>query len=90
MLDLNQFTFTKNLKSSLLSLGCQFYPIGEYLKFVRVPENLEIGTEILSFEAHPRDRLVITSVDKVHIAILLCVLTFLLHLQGVPELGRQR
>ncbi|KAM0727270.1 Cadherin-89D [Formica fusca] len=44
--------------------GCQFYPIGEYLKFVRVPENLAIGTEILSFEAHPRDRLVITSVDK--------------------------
>ncbi|XP_072758851.1 cadherin-89D isoform X2 [Anoplolepis gracilipes] len=44
--------------------GCQFYPVGEYLKFVRVPENLKIGTEILSLEAHPRNRLVITSVDK--------------------------
>ncbi|XP_018054160.1 PREDICTED: cadherin-89D [Atta colombica] len=44
--------------------GCQFYPVGEYLKFVRVPENLEIGTEILSLEAHPRNRLSITPVDK--------------------------
>ena len=44
--------------------GCQFYPVGEYLKFVRVPENLETGTEILSLEAHPRDRLAITPVDK--------------------------
>jgi len=50
---------------SPLLLGCQFYPVGEYLKFVRVPENLEIGTEILSLEAHPRNRLAITPVDKV-------------------------
>lgn len=48
-----------------LSLGCQFYPVGEYLKFVRVPENIETGTEILSLEAHPRNRLAITPVDKV-------------------------
>lgn len=46
--------------------GCQFYPVGEYLKFVRVPENLETGTEILSLEGHPRDRLSIMPVDKVH------------------------
>lgn len=45
--------------------GCQFYPVGEYLKFVRVPENLETGTEILSLEAHPRSRITITPVDKV-------------------------
>ncbi|XP_020296621.1 cadherin-89D-like [Pseudomyrmex gracilis] len=44
--------------------GCQFYPVGEYLKFVRVPENLEIRTEILSLEVHPRNRLVIIPVDK--------------------------
>ncbi|XP_018361835.1 PREDICTED: cadherin-89D isoform X2 [Trachymyrmex cornetzi] len=44
--------------------GCQFYPVGEYLKFVRIPENLETGTEILSLEAHPRNRLSITPVDK--------------------------
>ncbi|XP_067214901.1 cadherin-89D [Linepithema humile] len=44
--------------------GCQFYPVGEYLKFIRVPENLERGTEILSLEVHPRNRLVIMPVDK--------------------------
>ncbi|KAG7190894.1 hypothetical protein KM043_006955 [Ampulex compressa] len=44
--------------------GCQFYPIGEYLKFVRVPENLAKGTEILSLEAHPRNHLTIMPVDK--------------------------
>ncbi|XP_011348713.1 cadherin-89D [Ooceraea biroi] len=44
--------------------GCQFYPVGEYLKFVRVPENLETGTEILSLEAYPRKRVIIMPVDK--------------------------
>lgn len=58
-----------------LSLGCQFYPVGEYLKFVRVPENIETGTEILSLEAHPRNRLAITPVDKVR--HIFCVLIHL-------------
>ncbi|XP_078053550.1 cadherin 89D [Augochlora pura] len=44
--------------------GCQFYPIGEYLKFVRVPENLAKGTEILSLEAHPRNHISIMPVDR--------------------------
>ncbi|XP_076546955.1 cadherin 89D isoform X2 [Osmia lignaria lignaria] len=44
--------------------GCQFYPVGEYLKFVRVPENLAKGTEILSLEAHPRNHISIMPVDK--------------------------
>jgi len=68
----NQFTCKLNVAFSS-SLGCQFYPVGEYLKFVRVPENLEIGTEILSLEAHPRNRLSITPVDKVrhHFSILI-------------------
>ncbi|XP_054013021.1 cadherin-89D [Hylaeus anthracinus] len=44
--------------------GCQFYPVGEYLKFVRVPENLAKGTEVLSLEAHPRNHLSIMPVDK--------------------------
>ncbi|XP_026669009.1 cadherin-89D isoform X2 [Ceratina calcarata] len=44
--------------------GCQFYPVGEYLKFVRVPENLAKGTEILSLEAHPRSHVSIMPVDK--------------------------
>ncbi|KZC05970.1 Cadherin-89D, partial [Dufourea novaeangliae] len=47
--------------------GCQFYPIGEYLKFVRVPENLAKGTEVLSLEAHPRNHLSIMPVDRASI-----------------------
>ncbi|XP_076395482.1 cadherin 89D isoform X3 [Megachile rotundata] len=47
-----------------LVTGCQFYPVGEYLKFVRVPENLGKGTEILSLEAHPRNHISIMPVDK--------------------------
>ncbi|CAH1400246.1 unnamed protein product [Nezara viridula] len=42
---------------------CQFYPIGEYLRFVRVPESLEIGSEILLVEVHPRRNLSIQPVD---------------------------
>ncbi|XP_073952971.1 cadherin-89D-like [Choristoneura fumiferana] len=34
--------------------GCSFYPVGEYLKFVRIPENLEVGDEVLKVEVHPR------------------------------------
>ncbi|XP_066581389.1 cadherin-89D [Prorops nasuta] len=44
--------------------GCQFYPIGEYLKFVRVPENLSVGTEVLLLEAHPRKHFTFLPVDK--------------------------
>ncbi|KAF7386894.1 hypothetical protein HZH66_011346 [Vespula vulgaris] len=59
-------TSWSTLSSSSLEhvAGCQFYPIGEYLKFVRVPENLREGSEILSLEAHPRNRLTIIPVDK--------------------------
>ncbi|CAD6233777.1 GSCOCG00007273001-RA-CDS [Cotesia congregata] len=46
------------------STGCQFYPLGEYLKFVRVPENLPVGAEVLSLEIHPRSHLTIMPVDK--------------------------
>ncbi|XP_063981837.1 cadherin-89D isoform X2 [Diachasmimorpha longicaudata] len=44
--------------------ACQFYPVGEYLKFVRVPENLPLGAEVLSLEVHPRSHLTIMPVDK--------------------------
>lgn len=50
--------------------GCQFYPVGEYLKFVRVPEDLAKGTEILSLEAHPRNHISIMPVDKVNTVFL--------------------
>uniref|UniRef100_A0A1B6ECX7 Cadherin domain-containing protein n=4 Tax=Clastoptera arizonana TaxID=38151 RepID=A0A1B6ECX7_9HEMI len=44
--------------------GCQFYPIGEYLRFVRVQENLPVGGEVLQVEVHPRRNLTIQHVDK--------------------------
>lgn len=45
--------------------GCQFYPTGEYLKFVRLPENLPRGAEVLTLEVHPRNHLAIMPFDKV-------------------------
>lgn len=48
-----------------LLAGCQFYPPGEYLRFVRVPENLKIGDEVLRVEVHPRNDLTLLPVDKV-------------------------
>ncbi|KAK4881949.1 hypothetical protein RN001_005268 [Aquatica leii] len=44
--------------------GCQFYPPGEYLRFVRVPENLKVGEEVLKIEVHPRRNLNLLSTDK--------------------------
>ncbi|KAF9791603.1 hypothetical protein SFRURICE_020002, partial [Spodoptera frugiperda] len=34
-------------------IGCNFYPVGEYLRFVRIPENLQVGDEVLRVEVHP-------------------------------------
>lgn len=45
--------------------GCQFYPPGEYLRFVRVPENLKVGEEVLKIDVHPRRNLNLQAVDKV-------------------------
>ncbi|XP_044262289.1 cadherin-89D isoform X1 [Tribolium madens] len=44
--------------------GCQFYPPGEYLRFVRVPENLRVGEEVLRIEVYPRNNLSLKPVDK--------------------------
>ncbi|XP_050312281.1 cadherin-89D isoform X2 [Anthonomus grandis grandis] len=44
--------------------GCQFYPPGEYLRFIRVPENLRVGEEVLRVEVHPRNNLNLLPVDK--------------------------
>ncbi|XP_014359554.2 cadherin-89D isoform X1 [Papilio machaon] len=44
--------------------GCNFYPVGEYLKFVRIPENLKVGEEVLQVEVHPRKNLVLQAVDR--------------------------
>nr|XP_034828894.1 cadherin-89D [Maniola hyperantus] len=44
--------------------GCNFYPVGDYLKFVRIPENLEVGEEVLQVEVHPRKNLVLQPVDR--------------------------
>jgi hypothetical protein len=50
--------------------GCQFYPAGEYLRFVRVPENAPVGSEVLQVEVHPRRNLSIQPVDKVRSLII--------------------
>ncbi|CAG4966971.1 unnamed protein product [Parnassius apollo] len=47
-----------------LKEGCNFYPVGEYLKFVRIPENLKVGEEVLQVEVHPRKNLVLQPVDR--------------------------
>uniref|UniRef100_A0ABD2X656 Cadherin domain-containing protein n=1 Tax=Trichogramma kaykai TaxID=54128 RepID=A0ABD2X656_9HYME len=47
-----------------ITSGCQFYPAGEYLKFVRVAENVRIGSDIVTLEVHPRSHLAIMAVDK--------------------------
>ncbi|XP_030768238.1 cadherin-89D isoform X4 [Sitophilus oryzae] len=44
--------------------GCQFYPPGEYLRFVRVPENLRVGEEVLRIDVFPRNNLHLLPVDK--------------------------
>lgn len=49
----------------VLLAGCQFYPPGEYLRFVRVPEDLAVGEEILIIDVFPRKQLTLTSLDKV-------------------------
>lgn len=40
-------------------------PAGEYLRFVRVPENLPVGGEVLQVQVYPRKTLTIRPVDKV-------------------------
>uniref|UniRef100_T1IAW8 Cadherin domain-containing protein n=1 Tax=Rhodnius prolixus TaxID=13249 RepID=T1IAW8_RHOPR len=49
-----------------LAEGCQFYPLGEYLRFVRVPESLPVGDEVLLVEVHPRRNLTIQPVDQIN------------------------
>ncbi|XP_028176911.1 cadherin-89D [Ostrinia furnacalis] len=46
------------------STCCNFYPVGEYLKFVRIPENLKVGDEVLKVEVHPRKNLSLQPVDR--------------------------
>lgn len=46
------------------TLCCNFYPVGEYLKFVRIPENLNVGDEVLKVEVHPRKNLSLQPVDR--------------------------
>ncbi|XP_026498346.2 cadherin-89D isoform X2 [Vanessa tameamea] len=46
------------------AICCNFYPSGEYLKFVRIPENLSVGEEVLQVEVHPRKNLVLQPVDR--------------------------
>ncbi|KAI5749559.1 hypothetical protein M8J76_008291 [Diaphorina citri] len=45
-------------------VGCQFYPLGEYLRFVRVPESLPVGGEVIQLDVYPRKNLILQPVDK--------------------------
>jgi hypothetical protein len=54
----------------LVTPGCQFYPAGEYLRFVRVPENVPVGGEVLQIEVHPRRNLSLQPVDKVSVKLI--------------------
>ncbi|XP_049863722.1 cadherin-89D isoform X2 [Schistocerca gregaria] len=47
-----------------LVTGCQFSPAGEYLRFVRLPENVPVGGEVLQVEVHPRHGLSLQPIDK--------------------------
>ncbi|CAB3364238.1 Hypothetical predicted protein [Cloeon dipterum] len=44
--------------------GCQFLPAGDYLRFVRVPENVPVGGEILRVQVQPQGLLSIQPMDK--------------------------
>lgn len=45
--------------------GCQFLPLGEYLRFVRVPENLRVGEKIITLEVLQKHNLTLESLEKV-------------------------
>ncbi|XP_049943213.1 cadherin-89D [Schistocerca serialis cubense] len=47
-----------------LAVRCQFSPAGEYLRFVRLPENVPVGGEVLQVEVHPRHGLSLQPIDK--------------------------
>lgn len=62
----SMFWYSSSLKpSNLFISGCQFYPYGEYLRFIRVPENTPIGEVILQVEVHPRHNLSIQPLDRI-------------------------
>ena len=65
--------------------GCQFYPAGEYLRFVRVPENAPVGGEVLQVEVHPRRNLSIQPVDKVRSHILYSLRSYMTRKDGNRE-----
>ncbi|XP_059478119.1 cadherin-89D [Neocloeon triangulifer] len=50
--------------SSATIYGCQFEPAGDYLRFVRVPENVPVGGEILRVQVRPQGLLTIQPMDK--------------------------
>lgn len=61
--------------------GCQFNPVGEYLRFVRIPENLRVGERVMSVEINHRKNLTLEAVDKVNyspflLTIMVLNLTF--------------
>jgi len=64
----------------LFSVGCEFFPIGEYLRFVRIPENFPVGERLLRLKIQNKQNLSLDSVDKVrrvfNIFKILCTSSF--------------
>lgn len=48
-----------------ISIGCQFYPPGEFMKFVRIPEDFPVDGLVMNIEVHDRHNLTLQSLDKV-------------------------
>jgi hypothetical protein len=73
-----------------VTTGCQFYPAGEYLRFVRVPENVPVGGEVLQVEVYPRRNLSIQPVDKVSLYILYFLWSYMTRKDGNREIVKLR
>lgn len=49
----------------IMSLGCQFYPIDNHFRFVRLSETTPVGSEVMQIEVHPRRNLSLQPIDNV-------------------------
>jgi len=46
-------------------VGCQFYPVDNHFRFVRLSETTAVGSEVMQIEVHPRRNLSLQPVDNV-------------------------
>lgn len=50
-----------------MSLGCQFFPVNNHYRFVRLSETTPVGSEVMQIEVHPRRNLSLQPTDNVSI-----------------------